>query len=95
MKGGEWFQVELPSEMDIAGLAMDSQANAQDYPRKFIVEVSKDGQSWEPPIVTQDGKSPLIEVVFPAVKRARVIKITQLGSANNHWGFYELVLFKK
>lgn len=95
MKGGEWFQIELPSEMDIAGLAMDSQANAQDYPRKFIVEVSKDGQSWEPPVVTQDGKSPLIEVVFPSVKRAKVVKITQTGSASNNWGFHELVLFKK
>lgn len=95
MKGGEWFQVELPSEMDIAGLAMDSQANAQDYPRKFIVEVSKDGQSWEPPVVSQDGKSPLIEVVFPSVKRAKLVKITQTGSANNNWGFHELVLFKK
>lgn len=95
MKGGEWFQIELPSEMDIAGLAMDSQANAQDYPRKFIVEVSKDGQSWEPPVVSQDGKSPLIEVVFPSVKRAKLVKITQTGSANNNWGFHELVLFKK
>jgi hypothetical protein len=95
MKGGEWFQIELPSEMDIAGLAMDSQANSQDYPRKFMVEVSKDGQSWEPPVVTQDGKSPLIEVVFPSVKRAKVVKITQTGSASNSWGFHELVLFKK
>lgn len=95
MKGGEWFQIELPSEMDIAGLAMDSQANAQDFPRKFIVEVSKDGQTWEPPVVTQDGKSPLIEVVFPSVKRAKLVKITQTGSANNNWGFHELVLLKK
>ncbi|MBK8040089.1 MAG: protein kinase [Verrucomicrobiaceae bacterium] len=95
MKGGEWFQVELPSEMDIAGLALDSQASPQDYARKFTVEVSKDGRTWEPPVVTQDGKSALIEVVFPSPKRAKYVKITQKGSATNYWGFQELVFFKK
>lgn len=95
MRGGEWFQVELPSETDIAGLAMDSQANLQDYPRKFTVELSKDGRSWDPPVVAQDGKTALIEVVFPSPQRAKFIKITQTGSAGNNWGFQELVLFKK
>jgi hypothetical protein len=95
MRGGEWFQVELPSETDIAGLAMDSQANLQDYPRKFTVELSKDGRSWDPPMVAQDGKTALIEVVFPSPQRAKFIKITQTGSAGNNWGFQELVLFKK
>ncbi len=95
MKGGEWFQVELPSEIDITGLAMDSQANSLDYPRKFKVELSKDGNSWEPPVVTQDGKSPVIEVVFSSPQRAKFIRITQTGSAGNSWGFHELVLFKK
>ncbi len=95
MKGGEWFQVELPAETELTGLALDSQANSQDYPRQFTVELSKDGSSWEPPVVTQDGKTALIEVVFPSPKRAKVIKITQTGSAGSNWGFQEIVLFKK
>ncbi len=95
MRGGEWFQVELPSETDLAGLAMDSQANSQDFPRKFTIELSQDGSTWAPPVVTQDGKTALIEVVFPSPKRAKFVKITQTGSAGNSWGFHELVLFKK
>lgn len=95
MKGGEWFKIELPSEEEIAGLAMDSQANAQDYPRKFQIELSADGKSWNPPVVTQETRSPLTEVVFSSPQKARFVRITQLGTANNNWGFHELVLFKK
>jgi hypothetical protein len=46
-------------------------------------------------VVTQDGKSPLIEIVFPSPQKARHVKITQTGSATNNWGMQELVLFKK
>lgn len=95
MRGGEWFQVELPAEIELAGLAMDSQANPQDYPRKFNVEVSTDGRIWQPALMSQDGKTPLIELAFPTPKRGRFIKITQTGSAGSHWGFHELVIFKK
>lgn len=95
MRGGEWFQVELPADTDLAGLAMDSQATPQDYPRKFNIEVSTDGRTWQPAAIAQEGKTPLIEIVFPTPKRGKFIKITQTGSAGSHWGFHELVIFKK
>ena len=95
MRGGEWVSIELPSEMEIAGLALDSQGSTNDFPRKFKVELSADGKTWNPPVVTQDGKSPLIEIVFPSPQKARHVKITQTGSAPNNWGMQELVLFKK
>lgn len=94
MKGGEWFQIELPADTDIAGLAMDSQGNSQDFPRKYKVELSMDGKTWGPPVVTEDGRTAVVEVTFPAPQRARHVKITQLGSAQNNWGFQEIVLFK-
>jgi hypothetical protein len=95
MKGGEWFSIELPSETDIAGLVLDSQGNPQDYARKFKIELSMDGRSWGPPVVTQDGRTPLIEVIFPAAQRARHVRVTQLGGAGNNWGMQEIVLLKK
>lgn len=94
MAGGEWFSIELPSETDLTGLAMDSQGNTGDYARKFKVELSMDGSTWDAPVVTQDGKTPVIEVTFPAPQRAKHVKITQLGSASSNWGFQEIVLFK-
>ncbi len=93
MRGDEWFSIELPAETDIAGLALDSQGNQQDYPRKFKVELSMDGKAWGQ-AAQGDGKSALVEVLFPAPQRARFVRISQLGSAGNNWGFQEIVLLK-
>jgi len=95
MKGGEWFTIELPAEENIAGLALDSQASAQDYPRKYKIEVSSNGTQWNPAVAEGDG-SVLTEIVFKSPQRGRFVRITQTGTATgNYWGINELVLFKK
>lgn len=92
MKGGEWFVVELPSEQPIAGLAIDSQGNSQDYIRKYRIEISKDGKDWGAP-VAEGGGGVLTEIVFNP-KPGRFLRITQLGTSSTYWGINELVLFK-
>ena len=94
MKGGEWFTVELPTEENIAGLALDSQGNYQDYPRKYKVEVSSNGTQWNPTDAQGDGNV-VTEIVFKTPQKARFVRITQLGAASSYWGINELVLFKK
>ncbi|MDB6005242.1 MAG: hypothetical protein JWR15_2229, partial [Prosthecobacter sp.] len=94
MKGGEWFIIELPTDENIAGLALDSQGNYQDYLRKYKIELSSDGTNWGAPVAQGDG-SAVTEIVFKAPQKARFVRITQLGSASNPWGINELVLFKK
>ena len=93
MKGGEWFTVELPAEENIAGLALDSQGSAQDFPRKYKVEVSSNGAQWT--AAAQGDGSALTEIMFKAPLRGRFVRITQLGAATNYWGISELALFKK
>ncbi len=93
MKGGEWFTVELPTEENIAGLALDSQGTYQDYPRKYKVEVSSDGKQWNP--AAQGDGSAVTEIVFKAPQKGRFVRITQLGLSSSNWGINELVLFKK
>ncbi len=94
MKGGEWFTIELPTEENIAGLALDSQGSYQDYMRKYKIELSSDGAQWGAPVAQGDG-SAVTEIVFKAPQKARFVRITQVGSASNFWGINELVLFKK
>jgi hypothetical protein len=95
MRGGEWFQIELPVEADIAGLALDSQSNTQDYARKYKIEVSKDGSAWGTPVAEGENRSPLMEVVFRKPERARFVRITQTGTAGVNWGISEVTLFKR
>ncbi|WP_395744449.1 protein kinase domain-containing protein [Prosthecobacter sp.] len=93
MKGGEWVTIELPTEENIAGLALDSQGSSQDYPRKYKVEVSSNGAQWT--AAAQGDGSALTEIVFKAPIKGRFVRVTQLGTASNYWGINELVLFKK
>src|SRR5436190_19179277 len=44
---GQWFQIELPEETEIAGLRLDTTKSANDYPRGYKVELSADGQTWD------------------------------------------------
>lgn len=94
MKGGESITVELPSEMDIAGVAIDSQGNSPDHARRYKVEVSKDGRQWNPP-AAEGGGSSVTEIIFKAPQKGRFVRITQGGGATNHWSINELVLLKK
>lgn len=94
MKGGEWFTVELPTEENIAGLAIDSQGNYLDYIRKYKIELSADGSQWGAPVAEGTG-SAVTEIVFKAPQKARFLRITQLGTSTSPWGINELALFKK
>ncbi|WP_395716124.1 protein kinase domain-containing protein [Prosthecobacter sp.] len=93
MKGGEWFSIELPADENIAGVALDTQSNNQDYPRKYKVEVSSDGTQWNAAAEGNGGQ--VTEIIFKAPQKGRFVRITQSGSAGNHWGISELALFKK
>jgi serine/threonine protein kinase len=92
---GQWFQVELPEDQEVAGLALDCQAATGDYPRKYLVEVSSDGSNWSK-VNEGDGKGALIEIIFSTPQRARFVRITQKSTTpTNDWGICEMVLFKK
>ncbi len=92
---GQWFQVELPEDQEVAGLALDCQAATGDYPRKYLVEVSSDGSNWSK-VNEGDGKGALIEIIFSTPQRARFVRITQKSTTpTNDWAICEMVLFKK
>lgn len=92
MQGHEFFIVQLPAETDIAGLAIDSQGNYQDYIRKYSIHVSMDGKTWGNPVAEGTG-SALTEIGFKT-QRTRYVRITQMGTSGSPWGINELVLLK-
>ena len=91
---GQSFQVDLPQQQNIAGIALDCQAASGDYPRRFTIETSNDGQSWTKE-AERAGTGPLIEVVFDSPRPARHLRIMQTSSTpSNDWAICELILFK-
>jgi hypothetical protein len=95
MKGGEWFTIELPVEENIAGIALDSQGNSQDFARKYRIELSANGVQWSNPVAEGGNNAALAEIIFKSPQKGRFVRITQLGSSGGpYWGINELVLFK-
>lgn len=91
---GQWFQIDLPQQQNIAGVALDCQAASGDYPRRFTIETSNDGQSWTKE-AERDGTGPLIEVIFDSPRPAKHLRIMQTSTTpSNDWAICELVLFK-
>ncbi|MBI3881818.1 MAG: discoidin domain-containing protein [Verrucomicrobia bacterium] len=87
---GMWVQIELPQETPLAGLLLDSSGSGNDYPRGYTVELSGDGQTWNPPVATGKGTNAVTEIQFAPAK-AKFIRITQTGSAKgNYWSVHEL-----
>ena len=92
MAAGNWYQIELPGETEVAGIVLDS-PSPNDYPRGFKVETSLDGKAWAKTMEGQ-GKQPLTEIIFPSTVKTKFIKMTQTGSATNYWSIDEILLLK-
>ena len=86
---GEWYEIEMPQEVTIAGVAMDSGKDT-DYPRGYTVEVSVDGTNWGQPVAKGKGTGTLTQISFPPV-RAKFVRITQTaGAKDKFWSIAEL-----
>jgi hypothetical protein len=90
---GMWFQIDLGSALRMGGIVMDTVSNPNDYPRDWKVEVSNDKKTWQ---MVKSGKGPqaLLEIKFDQPVTASHLRITQSGSAYNHWAISELAIFQ-
>ncbi|MFN7141388.1 MAG: discoidin domain-containing protein, partial [Limisphaerales bacterium] len=79
-----WFKVELPEETLISGVYLDAGKSAKDFPRKYKVEVSKDGAEWGKPLATGSGNARTTEILFKPTT-TKFVRITQTDSAKGIW----------
>lgn len=92
MTSGTWFQIELPAEVELGGVALDSPF-PNDYPRTYKVELSPDGKTWAK-AAEGEGKQTPTEILFTGARKGKFIRITETGSAANFWSIDEVLLFK-
>lgn len=92
---GQWFQIELPAETEIAGLVLDTSRSRNDYPRGYKVELSSDGAHWQPSGLQGAATGALTELMFAKPVTTRFVRITQTGAAKgNYWSIHELQVLK-
>lgn len=90
---GSWLVIELPEAVTLTGCSLDTRGSANDFPQRYEVRTSADGERWSEPIAKGKGSKddPIIRWQPTA---ARFVKITQLGKKPNlYWSIHELHLF--
>lgn len=85
---GMWVQIEFPEETEVQGVLMESLGSDSDFPPKYRVQVSDDGESWNRTVASPEG-SAWSEVVFPVVK-TRFLRLYLLTPKGGFWSIHEL-----
>ncbi|MCK5941474.1 MAG: discoidin domain-containing protein [Planctomycetes bacterium] len=90
---GQWLVIELPEAVEIAEIALATEASPGDFPQRYEVRTSRDGETWSEPIASGEGSRDDPRIHFQPVT-TRWLKITQLGSKPNlWWSIHELDLY--
>lgn len=89
---GVWFQVELPQPANFAEIQFD--ANEEQFPRRYAVSVSEDGNSWSQ-VVEGLGEKGLNSLQWKEQATAKYIKVHTLEKNENPWAMRNLKLFAR
>jgi hypothetical protein len=80
---GQWFEVDLNEPRTLTRLVVDSNNSPYDYPRGYIISLSKDQRNWVE-IARNDQNSGSLDISFSA-QPARFIRLEQTGHSDSWW----------
>ncbi len=90
---GQWFQFDMRAPFLLTRMTLDSLASKDDYPRKYEVRLSNDGEHWSEPVAAGVGAA-MTSIAFPSATVTRFVRITQTGSDKGcFWSFNELAVY--
>ncbi|RYX85973.1 hypothetical protein EON83_04250 [bacterium] len=90
---GATFTLDLGEPQFFTRIALESYW-PPDWGRGYEIAVSDDGKTFGDPIAKGEGKPDLLSIEVPRTK-ARYLRITQTGQANNQWAINEITLFDR
>ena len=80
---GMWFQADLGREQTVSQIQLNNANSPMDYPRGFIMKVSRDGQNWENVAENPVNAQP-VNVVFTP-RPVRFFRVEQTGQSDRWW----------
>ncbi|MCX7049026.1 MAG: ThuA domain-containing protein [Candidatus Sumerlaeota bacterium] len=93
---GQWFQVDLGAEATVMQITLDAGIAPNDYPRGYKVFVSNDPGNWGAPVATGKGTKTITDILIPAAKSGRYVRIETTDSNNvNWWSITEMQIMGK
>lgn len=90
---GTWLVIELPEPVEIAEIDLDTAASPGDWPKRYEVRTSVDGERWSAPVASGKGSKENSRITFAPVT-TRWLKVTQKGKKGGlWWSIHELNLY--
>ena len=90
---GSWLVIELPEAVEVAEIDLDTKASPGDWPKRYEVRTSSDGERWSDPVARGAGSKDRSRISFAPVT-TRWLKITQKGKKGGlWWSIHELNLY--
>ena len=92
MEPGFFVELRFDRPRKVAGLVLNSKPTPKDFPRGFVVEVSRDGKNWEEaaaggPKATKGG---VTTINFDRPREVRNVLVTVNKAAPYWWSIYEV-----
>lgn len=88
---GQWFQVNLGSQIAFTQLSIEAGTGSTDYPNGYQVQVSNDAINWTT-VASGIGFGQKM-VILLGSQNAQYVKIVQTGSSTSWWSIKELNLY--
>jgi mono/diheme cytochrome c family protein len=90
---GQWLQVDMGKPFQLTSLVLDATSSKDDYPRRYEVRTSADGEHWSDPVASGKGAT-ITTIEFPTKSAARYIRITQTSADKGcFWSINELGIY--
>ena len=80
----QWLTIDLGANQSFNTLQLSAAGSGNDYPRRYAIYISDDGENWGAPIAAGLGNAETGDIVL-ARTQTRHIRITQTGSDENYW----------
>ncbi|NIT37126.1 MAG: hypothetical protein GTN49_11625 [candidate division Zixibacteria bacterium] len=92
MEPGFFVELKFVRPRKVAGLVLNTKPSPRDFPRKFVVEVSRDGNDWEEAAAGGTGatKKGITTINFDRPREVQYVLITVSEAAPYWWSIYEL-----
>jgi len=92
MEPGFFVELKFVRPRKVAGLVLNAKPSPRDFPRKFVVEVSRDGNDWEEAAAGGRGatKKGITEINFDRPREVQYVLITVSEAAPYWWSIYEI-----